>query len=84
MGMQTHACDVVFDGPVQRARGKAEFVGLTGQFLQAHRETRLLGRMANGNQVASLFERDCPGWTRDGGVFWSDTWRAGKVATWTG
>ena len=47
---------MVFDGPVQRARGKAEFVGLTGQFLQAHRETRLLGRMANGNQVASLFE----------------------------
>src|SRR4030081_3637022 len=48
--------DVVFDGPVQHARGKAEFVGLTGQFLQAHRETRLLGRMASGNEVASVFE----------------------------
>ncbi len=48
--------DVVFDGPLQHARGKAEFVGLTGQFLHAHRETRLLGRMANGNEVASLFE----------------------------
>jgi ketosteroid isomerase-like protein len=48
--------DVVFDGPVQHARGKAEFVGLTGRFLHAHRETRLLGRMANGNEVASLFE----------------------------
>lgn len=48
--------DVVFDGPVQHARGKAEFVGLTGQFLQAHGETRLLGRMANGNEVASVFE----------------------------
>jgi ketosteroid isomerase-like protein len=48
--------DVVFDGPVQHARGRAEFIGLTGQFLQAHRETRLLGRMANGNEVASLFE----------------------------
>jgi ketosteroid isomerase-like protein len=48
--------DVVFAGPVQHARGKAEFVGLTGQFLQAHRETRLLGRMADGNRVASLFE----------------------------
>jgi ketosteroid isomerase-like protein len=52
------ADDVVFDGPVQQARGKAEFVGLTGQFLYAHRETRLLGRMANGNEVASLFEFD--------------------------
>jgi ketosteroid isomerase-like protein len=48
--------DVVFDGLVQHARGKAEFVGLTVQFLQAHRETRLLGRMAAGNEVASLFE----------------------------
>jgi len=48
--------DVVFDGPLQHARGKAEFVGLTGQFLHAHRETRLLGRMAKGNEVASLFE----------------------------
>ena len=48
--------DVVFDGPLQHARGKPEFVGLTGQFLHAHRETRLLGRMANGNEVASLFE----------------------------
>ena len=52
--------DVVFDGPVQHARGKAEFVGLTGQFLQAHRETRLLGRIANGNQVASVFEFGLP------------------------
>ena len=50
--------DVVFDGPLQHARGKAEFVGLTGQFLQAHRETHLLGRIANGNEVASLFEFD--------------------------
>ena len=48
--------DVVFDGPVQHARGRAEFVGLTGQFLQAHRETRLLGRMSSGNEVASVFE----------------------------
>jgi ketosteroid isomerase-like protein len=48
--------DVVFDGPVQHARGKDEFVGMTGQFLHAHRETRLLSRMAQGNEVASLFE----------------------------
>jgi ketosteroid isomerase-like protein len=48
--------DMVFDGPVQHARGKAEFVTLTGQFLQAHRETHLLGRVEDGNRVASLFE----------------------------
>jgi ketosteroid isomerase-like protein len=50
--------DVVFDGPVQHARGKADFIMLTAQFLQAHRETRALGRIANGNEVASLFEFD--------------------------
>jgi ketosteroid isomerase-like protein len=48
--------DVVFDGPVQHARGKAEFVALTAQFLQAHRRTHVLSRMADGNHVATLFE----------------------------
>src|SRR6266849_2591149 len=32
--------DVVFEGPLQHARGKAEFVDLTAQFLSAHRATR--------------------------------------------
>ena len=40
--------DVVFEGPVQHARGKAEFVDLTAQFLSAHRATRLLRRIADG------------------------------------
>ena len=48
--------DVVFDGPIQHARGKAEFVALTQQFLHAHRGTRLLGRVANSDEVASLLE----------------------------
>ena len=48
--------DVVFEGPVQHARGKAEFVGLTAQFLGAHRATRLLRRIADGDTVTSLFE----------------------------
>ncbi|HEY3059647.1 MAG TPA: nuclear transport factor 2 family protein [Chloroflexota bacterium] len=48
--------DVVFDGPIQHARGKAEFVGLTAQFLEAHRSTHLISRIADGNRVASLFE----------------------------
>ena len=33
------ADDVVFDGPVQHAQGKAAFVILTAQFLSAHRAT---------------------------------------------
>jgi hypothetical protein len=40
------ADDVVFEGPVQHARGKAEFVDLTAQFLGSHRATRLLRRIA--------------------------------------
>jgi ketosteroid isomerase-like protein len=48
--------DVVFDGPLQHARGKTEFVQLTGQFLGAHRATRLLGRIADGSTVTSMFE----------------------------
>jgi ketosteroid isomerase-like protein len=50
------ADDVVFEGPVQHARGKAEFVNLTAQFLGAHRATRLLRRIAEGGTVTSLFE----------------------------
>jgi len=48
--------DVVFDGPVQHARGKAEFVDMTEQFLGAHRATRLLRRVANDDTVMSMFE----------------------------
>ena len=48
--------DVVFEGPLQHARGKAEFVDLTAQFLNAHRATRLLRRIADGNTVTSIFE----------------------------
>jgi len=48
--------DVVFEGPVQHARGKAEFLNLTAQFLNAHRTTRLLRRLADGNTVTSMFE----------------------------
>jgi ketosteroid isomerase-like protein len=36
--------------------GKAEFVGLTEQFLGAHRATRLLRRIAHEDTVTSLFE----------------------------
>ena len=50
--------DVVFDGPVQHARGKAEFVEMTAQFLGAHRATRLVRRIANEDTVTSLFEFD--------------------------
>ena len=48
--------EVVFEGPVLHARGKAEFLNLTAQFLNAHRATRLLRRIADGNTVTSMFE----------------------------
>jgi ketosteroid isomerase-like protein len=48
--------DVVFEGPVQHARGKAEFVGMTAQFLGVHRATRLLRRVADQDMVTSMFE----------------------------
>ena len=48
--------DVLFEGPVQHARGKTDFVELTSQFLRAHRATRLLLRMADGDTVTSMFE----------------------------
>jgi ketosteroid isomerase-like protein len=48
--------DVVFEGPVQHARGKDAFVELTSQFLNAHRATRLLRRIADDDTVTSMFE----------------------------
>lgn len=48
--------DVVFEGPVQRAHGKAAFVDLTSQFLSAHHATRLLRRIADDDTVTSIFE----------------------------
>jgi len=48
--------DVVFDGPVQHARGRSAFVDLTSQFLGAHRSTHLLRRITDGDTVTSLFE----------------------------
>jgi ketosteroid isomerase-like protein len=41
---------------VQHARGKAEFVKMTAQFLNAHRASRLLRRIADGTTVTSMFE----------------------------
>src|SRR5207302_10229033 len=50
------ADDVVFEGPLQRAHGKAEFVGLTAQFLSAHRATRPLPRTADESTVTSIVD----------------------------
>jgi len=48
--------DVRFDAPIQKARGKQEFVALTAQFLHFHKETRLLQRFEQGDSVCSIFE----------------------------
>jgi len=49
------ADDVNFDAPIQKAKGKKDFVALTQQFLQFHRETRLLQRFERGDSVCSIF-----------------------------
>jgi ketosteroid isomerase-like protein len=48
--------EVTFVGPLQNAKGRQEFVALTEQFLQFHRETRLLRRFEDGDSVCSIFE----------------------------
>ena len=50
--------DVSMVGPLQRATGREEFVALTDGFLRFHRKTRLLDRIAGGDQVCSLYEFD--------------------------
>ena len=50
------ADDVKFDAPIQKARGKQEFIALTEQFLHFHQETRLLQRFERGESVCSIFE----------------------------
>lgn len=48
--------EVKFDAPIQKARGKQEFVALTAQFLHFHKETRLLQRFEQGDSVCSILE----------------------------
>jgi ketosteroid isomerase-like protein len=49
------ADDVNFDAPIQKARGKQEFVALTAQFLRFHKETQLLERFEQAGSVCSIF-----------------------------
>lgn len=48
--------DVKFEGPIQKASGKKEFVALNEQFLQCLRETRVVKRFAEGDNVCSICE----------------------------
>jgi hypothetical protein len=50
------ADDIAFEAPLQKARGRKEFVALTQQFLHFHKQTRLLERFEQGDSVCSLFE----------------------------
>jgi ketosteroid isomerase-like protein len=50
------ADDVNFDAPIQKAKGKAEFVALTQQFLHFHKDTQLLKRFEQGDSVCSIFK----------------------------
>lgn len=50
------ADDVTFDAPIQKTKGKKEFVALTEQFLHFHKETHLLKRFEQGDSVCSIFK----------------------------
>ena len=50
------ADNISFEGPLQRASDKIEFVDLTEQFLQFHKQTRLLKRFEDGDQVCSIYD----------------------------
>lgn len=49
---------VRFEGPLQRANGSDEFVGITEMFLDFHQATRVLARFESGRQVCSIMEFD--------------------------
>ena len=50
--------DIVFAGPTQVTEGADAYVELNAQFLQFHRETRMLNQFANGQSVCSIYEMD--------------------------
>jgi ketosteroid isomerase-like protein len=50
------ADNISFEGPLQRASDKKEFVALTEQFLRFHKKTRLLKQFEDADQVCSIYE----------------------------
>lgn len=48
--------DVVFEGPLMRTTGRAEYAALLGQFLPVHVSTRVLRQFADGDEVCSIDE----------------------------
>lgn len=50
--------DFVFIGPLMRTEGREQYVGLLGQFLQAHVGYRFHHRFADGNEVCSVYDMD--------------------------
>jgi len=50
--------DFEFIGPLMRTEGREQYVGLLGQFLQAHVGYRFHHQFADGNEVCSLYDMD--------------------------
>lgn len=48
--------EVVFEGPLMRTTGRAEYVELLRQFLPVHVSTRVLRQFAEGDEVCSIDE----------------------------
>ena len=50
------ADDVTFGGPVMRATGAKEYVGMNEQLLGFHQGTRMLRQFEDGDDVCSVYE----------------------------
>lgn len=48
--------NVVFEGPLMRTTGRAEYAELLRQFLPVHVSTRVLRQFADGDEVCSIDE----------------------------
>jgi ketosteroid isomerase-like protein len=48
--------DVMFEGPVMRARGAREYLAMNEQLLGFHRGTKMLRQFENGSSVCSIYE----------------------------
>jgi ketosteroid isomerase-like protein/uncharacterized protein YndB with AHSA1/START domain len=48
--------DVTFEGPLMRASGAREYLGLNEQLVGFHRDTKMLRQFENGSSVCSIYE----------------------------
>lgn len=50
--------DFAFTGPLMKTEGRDQYIGLLGQFLQAHLGYRFHQQFASGDEVCSIYDMD--------------------------